>query len=87
MNDEPPLYSSDSEMASKEKKNRHSTFEKQVKINFYYPKIQDDALLKNRSKRPAFIIRPLNSMLNIEVEILSLHQLDYKMDRTDYPFN
>ena len=54
-------------------------------MHCYYLKIDDDALLRNRSKRPAFVLRPLKSMLNFEVDILSLQQLDYEMDRTGYP--
>ena len=52
---------------------------------FYYIKAQDDALFKNRQKRPAFLLRPLKSMLNFEVHGLSLQQLEYKMDCNDYP--
>ena len=47
--------------------------------------MDDDALFKNRSKRPDFVLRPLNSMLNFEVERLSLQQLEYEMDCNDYP--
>ena len=48
-------------------------------------KTQDDAMFKNGSKRPTFVLRPLKAMLNFEVDRLSLQQLEYKMDRTDYP--
>ena len=34
---------------------------------------------------PAFVLMLLNSMLNFEVDIISLQQLDYEMGRTDYP--
>ena len=71
MNNGTPLLSSYSEMKPREKKNRPSTLEIKIKIHCYYLKTQDDALFKNRSKRPAFVIRPLKSMLNFEVEILS----------------
>ena len=46
---------------------------------------QDDALFKNVLKRPAFVLRPLEYMLNFEVNRLSLQQLEYEMDRLDYP--
>ena len=45
--------------------------------------MDDDELFKNRSKIPAFALIPLKSMLNFEVNILSLQQLEYEMDRTD----
>ena len=67
-----PVSSSDSEMASKENKNRRSMFEKKMNMHFYSLKIDDDALFKNMSKRPAFVLRPLKSMLNFEVDRLSL---------------
>ena len=58
-----PLSSSDSEMASKVKKNLRSLFEKK-KIHCYYLKTQDYELFKNMSKIPVFVLRPLESMLN-----------------------
>ena len=54
-------------------------------IHYYYLKTQDDALFKNRSKLPDFVLRPLKFMLNLEVDRLSLQQLEYEMDCTDYP--
>ena len=51
----------------------------------YCIKIDDDELFKNRSKIPAFVLRPLKSMLNFEVNRLSLQKLEYEMDCTDYP--
>ena len=45
-----PLSSSDSEMASKEKKNRRPTFKIEMKMHCYSLKNQDDALLKNMPK-------------------------------------
>ena len=42
-------------------------------------------MFNNRSKIPTFVLRPLKAMLNFEVDRLSLQQLEYKMDRTDYP--
>ena len=46
--------------------------------------IDDDAQFKNISKRPAFVLRTLKTMLNFEVGKLSLQELEYEMDRTDY---
>ena len=54
-------------------------------MNCYNLKADDDALFMNIPKRPAFALRPLNSMHNFEVDRLSLQQSEYKMDRTDYP--
>ena len=68
MEDGTPSSSSDSEMASKEKKNRRSTFKIEMKMHCYSLKIDDDALLKNRSKVPAFVIRPLKTTPNFEVD-------------------
>ena len=48
MNDGTPLSSSDSEMASKVKKNRHFTFEK-INMSCYSLKIDSDVLFENRS--------------------------------------
>ena len=39
----------------------------------------------NRSKIPTFVTRPFLTMLNLEVERISLQQLEYEMDRTDDP--
>ena len=50
MYDGTSLSSSDSEMGSKENKNRRSTFKIELNMHFYSLKNQDDALFKNRSK-------------------------------------
>ena len=49
--------------------------------------MDDYALFRNRQKILAFVLRSLQSMLNFEVEILSLQQLEYEMYHTDYPVN
>ena len=54
-------------------------------MSSYSLEMDNDALFKNRSKRPASVLSPLRSMLNFKVENLSLHQLEYEMDCTDYP--
>ena len=41
-------------------------------------------MFNKRSKRPAFLLRPLKSMLSFEVDRSSLQQLEYKIDHTDY---
>ena len=56
-----------------------------MNMHCYSLKIDDNALFKNRLKRPTFTQRPLKSMLDFEVDRLSLQQLEYEMDRTDYP--
>ena len=53
----------------------------------YYRKIYDDALFKIRSKRPVFVLRPLKSILDSEVDVLSLQQLEYEIDCNDYTVN
>ena len=40
---------------------------------------------KNSSKIPTFVLRPFLTMLNLELDRLSLHQLEYEIYRTDYP--
>ena len=85
MDDGIPFYSSDSAMISKEKKNRHATFKIQMKIHCLYLKSEDDALFKNSKKKHAFLLGPLKAMLKIEVDILSLHKLEYEMDRANLP--
>ena len=67
MNDGTPLSSYDSEMASKAKKNRRSTFEKRMKTHCYSLKAEDYVLFKNMPQIPAILLRPLKSMLNSEV--------------------
>ena len=79
------LSSSDSEMASKKKKNHRATFEEKMNTHCYSLKMDDDTLLKNRSKTPDFVLRPLKSMINVEVERLSLQKLKYEIDCTDNP--
>ena len=53
-------------------------------MSSYSLEIDDDALFKNISKRPTFVLRPLRSVLNFEVYRLSLHKLEYEMDCTYY---
>ena len=79
-----PPSSSDSEMASKEKKNLRSKFKEQTKMHCYYPINQDDALFNNRYKS-SFVLSTLQTMLNFEVDRLSIHQSEYEMDRTYFP--
>ena len=75
MEDRIPSSSSDSAMTSKEKKNPYAAFKIQIKIHCLSLKAEDDALFKNRSKRPVFVLKPLKAILKIEVDILSLQQL------------
>ena len=77
--------SSDSAMKPKEKKNLRDAFKVQMKINCLSLKAEDDALFNNRPKTPAFVLRPLKTMLKSELDRLSLQQLDYEMDRADLP--
>ena len=56
-----------------------------MKINCLSLKIDDDDLFNNRSKRPIFLLRSFLTMLNLEGGRLSLKQLEYEMDYTDYP--
>ena len=72
MDDGIPLSPYDYSTTSKKKKNHRATFEKYNKMHCYSLEIDDDALFKNMSKRPAFVLRPLKPMLNFEVEKLSL---------------
>ena len=54
-------------------------------MHCYSIEIDDDSLFINMSKLLAFVLRPLKYMLNFEVDRLSLQQLEYEMDCTDYP--
>ena len=47
---------------------------------FYYLKNHNDALFNIGLKISAFLSRSLKTMLNFEVEILSLQQLEYEVD-------
>ena len=58
---------------------------KKLKMHCYYLKVDDDVLFKYSSKRPDFVLSPLKSMLNCEVDRLYLQQLEYEMVCTDYP--
>ena len=54
-------------------------------MHCYSLKIDDDALFKNSSKIPPFLLRPLTSMLTFEGDILSPQKLEYEINCTDYP--
>ena len=41
-------------------------------------------MIKNRPKRPTFLLRTLLTMLNLKVDRIYLQQLEYEMSRTDY---
>ena len=47
--------------------------------------MDDGDQFKNMSKRPTFVLRTFLTMLNLEVDRLSLQQLEYEMDCTDDP--
>ena len=85
MNDGTPLSSSNYEIASMVKKNLKKNIWKKMIMYCYFFKAEDDAFFKNRSKRSAFVISPLKSILHFEVDWLSLQKLQYEMDCTDYP--
>ena len=53
-------------------KNCHATFDKKMKSNFLSLKIDYDELFNNRSKRPTFLPRQFLTMLNLEVDRISL---------------
>ena len=59
--------------------------DKKMKFNSLFIKLDDDDLFKNRSKITSFLIRPYLTMLNLEVDRISIQKLEYEMDRTDYP--
>ena len=58
-----------------------------MKFNCRYIKIDDDELFKNRSKIPTFVLISLWTILNLEVDGISLQQLGYDIDHTDYLVN
>ena len=80
MNNGTPLSSFDSEMTSKIQKrfvkNCHANFDKKMKFNCLSLKIDDDELFKNTSKRPTFVLIPFLTMLNLEVDKISLQKLE-----------
>ena len=69
MDDGIPLSPSDSAMIS-DKKNCHATFNIQKKRSKYL-KAKDDALFKDGSKRPAFVLKTLKAMLALVVHRIS----------------
>ena len=66
-------------------KSCHATFDKKMKFNFHSIKLDDDDLFNNMSKRPTFVTRRSLTILSLEMYRISLHQLKYEMDRTNYP--
>ena len=42
-------------------------------------------MFNNKSKNPVFVLSPLKTMLNHVVDWISLHQLEYEMERIDLP--
>ena len=45
----------------------------------------DNELFKNRIQKPKFVLCSFQQMLNPKLDRLSLQQLEYEMDFTDYP--
>ena len=45
----------------------------------------DGDQFKNSSKIPTFLLRPFLTMLNLEVDSVSLQKIENEMDRTEYP--
>ena len=84
-----PSLSSDSEMTSKIYikivRIYHAHLTKIRKVNCHSLIKDDDDLFKNTSKRPSFVLRPLKTMLNFELDRLYLQQLEYELDCTDFP--
>ena len=37
------------------------------------------------SKRPAFVLKPLNTIVNLVVNRISPQQIDYEIERADLP--
>ena len=58
-----------------------------MKLNCLSLIMDDDDLFNNRSKIPTSVIKPFFTMLNFEVDILSLQKLEYEMERVDIPDN
>ena len=56
-----------------------------MRFNCLSLKLYDDDIFKNRSKIPTFFKKLFLTILNLEVDRTSLQQLEYEMDRTDYP--
>ena len=45
----------------------------------------DNKLFKNRTKKPTFVLCLFQQFLNSKLDRLSLQQLEYEMNFTDYP--
>ena len=56
-------------------------------MHFYSLKNQGDALFKKKFKKPFFVIRPLNTMLSFEVDMLYLQQIQHEMYHTGFPID
>ena len=85
MDDRIPLSSSDYTMTSKKKKNLLAMFKIQMKKNCLSLKTRDDALFKVKSKIPTFVLKPIKAIRKFLVDIISLQQLGYEMERSDLP--
>ena len=46
---------------------------------------KDDALFKISSNKFAFLLKPLEDMLNLVVDGIYLQQIEYEMERADLP--
>ena len=73
-----PLLSYDYAMTSKRKNNFRDTFKFQIKIIVYLSNHRMMHCLEIGFKN-CILLKPLNSMLEYVVEILSLQKLEYKM--------
>ena len=47
----------------------------------------DNELFHNRTKKPMFGLCSFQEFLNSKLDRLSLRQLEYEMDKADYPDN
>ena len=45
----------------------------------------DNELFQNRTRKPTFVLCSFQQFLNSKLDILSLQQLEYETDFTDYP--
>ena len=89
MNNGTSLSSSDYETTPKFKKsfggNINAKFDVFMKTRYDFIIEADNELFNNRTQKLTFVLCSFQQMLNPKLDRLSLQQLEYELDYTDYP--
>ena len=66
-------------------KNINAKFDAFMKTRCDYIIEADNKLFNNRTQKPTFVLCSFQKVLKSKLDRLSPQQLEFKMDRTDYP--